>query len=118
MIQLSGNYRYFLFTRAADLRKGFDSLSGLVRSELNMNPLSGDIFIFLNKNRTLIKLLLWEGDGFSIYYKRLEQGTFELPESPSHQKQIALNNETLLLILCGIKLSSIKKRKRYTSCLK
>ncbi len=61
------------------MRKGFDGLSGLVREGLMKNPLSGDVFIFFNKRRSQVKLLLWEKDDFSRYHKRLEQGTYELP---------------------------------------
>jgi len=57
------------------MRKGFDSLCGIVKWQMALNALNGSVFIFLNRRRTHIKLLLWEGDGFSIYYKRLEKGT-------------------------------------------
>lgn len=59
------------------MRSGIDSLSGLVRNELHQNPLSGDIFIFLNRKASHIKLLMWDRDGFALYYKRLEKGTYE-----------------------------------------
>jgi transposase len=62
-----------MYSDPADMRKGFDSLSGIVKSRMALNVLNGAVFIFLNKRRTHIKLLLWEGDGFSIYYKRLEK---------------------------------------------
>lgn len=65
------------------MRKGFDGLSGLVREGLLKDPLSGDVFIFFNKRRTHVKLLLWERDGFSLYHKRLERGTYELPSTAS-----------------------------------
>lgn len=68
------------------MRKGFDGLSGLVREG---DPLSGDVFIFFNRRRTQVKLLLWERDGFSIYHKRLERGTYELPVNAS----VELRNE-------------------------
>jgi len=61
------------------VRKGFDGLSGLVINKLKQDPLSGDIFIFVNRTRTLIKLLVWDQSGFAIWHKRLEQGTFEMP---------------------------------------
>jgi len=63
------------------MRCGFDSLSGLIKDKMVMNALSGSVFIFVNRRRSHIKLLLWEGDGFSIYYQRLEKGTFELPSA-------------------------------------
>ena len=95
------------------MRKGFDSLCGIVSSELRMNVLSGSVFIFINKKRSQVKLLLWEGDGFAIYYKRLEKGTYELPVTNHGDKAIAISNEALQHILQGISLSSVRKRKRY-----
>lgn len=91
------------------MRKGCDGLSGLVRDGLGKDPLSGDIFIFFNKRRTQVKLLLWERDGFSVYHKRLEGGTYELPSGRSME----LSNEELMFILQGISLKSIRRRKRF-----
>lgn len=90
------------------MRKGFDGLSGLVREGLMKDPVSGDIFIFFNKRRTQVKLLVWEHDGFSIYHKRLECGTYELPE-----KAPELRSDELMLILQGISLRSVRRRKRF-----
>ena len=91
------------------MRKGYDGLSGLVRNEWKKDPLSGDVFIFLSKQRNKIKLLHWQKDGFIIYSKRLEKGTFELPKNNS----IEITAQQLQFILDGIDLSSIKKRLRY-----
>lgn len=113
MLSLNGSYRFYLYRSYADLRKGFDSLSGIIRDELAKDPLSGDIYIFFNRRRNQVKLLHWEGDGFSIYYKRLERGTYELPEMKLEAKQIELTNQSLMLILQGISLRSIKRRIRY-----
>jgi transposase len=95
------------------MRKGFDSLSGIVTSELQMNVLSGAVFIFINKKHNQVKLLLWESDGFAVYYKRLEKGTFELPVTNDNDKDISISNEALQHILQGVSLSSVRKRKRY-----
>lgn len=91
------------------MRKGFDGLSGLVRAGLMKDPLSGDVFIFFNKRRSQVKLLLWEKDGFSIYHKRLEGGTYELP----HASSVEIRSDELMLILQGISLKSVRKRKRF-----
>ena len=104
--------RYFLYRGNTDMRKSFDGLCGLVRDKLMREPLSGEVFVFLSKRRNQIRLLLWEGDGFSLYSKRLEKGTFEIPESNVHC--IELSNEQLLFILKGIKLHSVEKRKRFS----
>lgn len=95
------------------MRKGFDGLSGLVRDGLHQDPLSGDVFIFFNKRRNQVKLLLWERDGFSIYHKRLERGTYELPALTSSSSSAELRSDELMLILQGISLKSVKRRKRY-----
>lgn len=113
MLHLSTHCRYFLCTGATDMRRHFDSLSGMVTSLMHQNVLSGDIFIFLNRRRNQIKLLCFEGDGFSIYHKRLEKGTYELPQASEKEGGLLLSHQQLLLILEGISLHSIKKRLRY-----
>jgi transposase len=113
MLHLSASCKYYLHRKATDMRKGFDSLCGIVSSELQMNVLSGAVFIFINKKHNQVKLLLWEGDGFSIYYKRLEKGTYELPPASDNNNTIALSNEALQHILQGVCLKSVRKRKRY-----
>lgn len=112
-ILFTNRYRYFVYRSGCDMRKGYDGLSGLVRNEWKRSPLSGDVFIFFSKQRNKIKLLHWQGDGFVIYSKRLEQGTFELPKENSSCSAIEISAHQLQFILDGIILSSIKKRARY-----
>ncbi len=95
------------------MRKSFDGLSGIVRNELGKDPLSGEVFIFINKRCNQVKILLWEGDGFLLYYKRLEKGTFELPSSKVHSPSVELRSDELMLILQGISLKSVRRRKRF-----
>lgn len=97
------------------MRKSFNGLSGLVRSELGRNPLLGDVFIFINRRRDKLKLLVWDRSGFIIYYKSLEQGTFELPRFKVGDKSYSLAWEELVLILEGVALGSVRRRKRYTA---
>jgi len=113
MLHLSSSIRYYLYRSPADMRKGFDNLSGIVSSQMRCNACSGDIFIFLNRNRTHVKLLFWEGDGFSLYYKRLEQGTYELPDYSSSDSMMSITAQQLQFILQGVSLSKITYRKRY-----
>jgi transposase len=108
-ILFSNRYRYFIYRSGCDMRKGYDSLCGLIRTDLKKDPLLGDVFIFLSRQRNKIKLLHWQNDGFVIYSKRLEKGTFELPKDNS----IEITSHQLQFILDGIYLSSIKKRMRY-----
>ena len=95
------------------MRKGFDSLSGIVSSQMNLDALSGAVFIFLNKKHNQVKLLLWEGDGLSIYYKRLERGTYELPSYDDQSRSLSISSQQLQLILEGISLKHVRRRKRY-----
>ncbi len=85
------------------------SLAGLVRNELGFDPASGDIFVFLGKRLNQIRLLQWDRDGFAMYIKKLEQGTFEWPQS----ENIAITSHQLTLLLQGVMLDSVRLRKRY-----
>lgn len=113
MLSISSAQRYFLYAGKTDMRKGFDSLCGIVREEFKMNPLCGDVFIFLSRTRTRIKFLQWQGDGYAIYFKRLEKGSFEMPCDFESSSTIAVSSSQLHLIMEGIFLSSVKKRQRY-----
>ena len=113
IVSFSNRHRYFVYTFGCDMRKGYDGLSGLVRNEFEKDPLCGDVFIFLSRTRNKIKLLHWQGDGFCIYSKRLEKGTFEIPKENTMQNAIEITPHQLQFILEGILLSSVKKRVRY-----
>lgn len=114
MISLSSRNRYFLYLPPTDIRKSFNGLGGIVRRELNGNLLSGDVFIFINRRRTRVKLLMWDQTGFVIFYKRLEEGTFELPRHKPELTGMEIRREDLMMILDGIELWSIRRRKRYS----
>lgn len=114
MLALSPACRYYFYRGITDFRCGFDALGGIVRSELGRDPTLGDIFIFLNRKRSQIKLLHFEGDGFALYHKRLETGTYELPEAKNGEKQLVMSSEELMLILGGINLKSVKRRLRFS----
>lgn len=113
MLHLSKQQGYWLYKEDTDMRKGFDSLYGIVKDQMRKDIFMGDIFIFINKRRNQIKLLHWEGDGLSMYYKRLEKGTYELPREMDKEDSVKLSSDQLQFILSGIVLNSIKKRKRY-----
>lgn len=113
MLSFSSKQRYFLYGGPTDMRKSFDGLSGLVQTHFSQALLSGDIFIFLNRRRDRIKLLTWDLSGFAIYYKRLERGTFELPLGSADQTSLELSWSELVMLLEGIELKSVKRRKRY-----
>jgi transposase len=111
MLGLSSNLRYFVCTNTIDIRNGFDGLAGIVRNSLQKDPISGDIFVFINKTRTHIKLLYWDGDGFALYYKRLEKGRYALPVHHDLSKE--LKRKELLMLLEGLSFSEMKHKKRY-----
>jgi transposase len=112
MLQLSQNTRYWIYRHHTDMRKGFDSLCGIVSNQMHQNALSGDVFVFVNRRRTQVKLLIWEGDGLGLYYKRLEKGTYELPLQ-SKDSSINISAQQLMLMLHGISLKQVKHRRRY-----
>lgn len=109
MLSLSSSIRYFLYRDATDMRCGIYSLAGLVQNNLKQDPLSGDVFIFIGKRGNQIRLLQWDKDGFALYIKRLEAGTFERPAGGKPE----LSARELMLILQGVKLKSVQLRKRY-----
>jgi transposase len=109
MLALSHSCRYFLYRSPTDMRFGIYSLAGLVRNELGFDPSSGDVFVFLGKRLNQIRLLQWDRDGFAMYVKKLERGTFEWPKS----EDIAITSHQLTLLLQGVMLDSVRLRKRY-----
>jgi transposase len=109
MLSLPSSQRYYLYEQPTDMRCGIYSLAALVSNSLKQNPLSGDIFIFIGKRGNQIRLLQWDKDGYALYSKRLEKGTFERPPSG----KLELNAQELRLILEGIRLASVQRRKRY-----
>lgn len=117
ILSFSKNIKYYVYRHSTDMRKGFDSLCGMVNNEFLMSPVSGDVFIFFNQRRDRVKLLHWQGDGFVIFYKRLEKGTFEIPLKNTTLNNIEIEAQTLQLIMEGITLSSVKKRTRYSLCV-
>ena|SRR5690606_1398709 len=110
MFSLTSSHRYYLYNQPCDMRKGFSGLSGLVSSKMDKNPISGDVFIFVNRRATHIKLLHWESGGFVIYYKRLEKGTFSLPKK---LKSGALSWSQLVMMIEGVKVEKMRHLSRY-----
>lgn len=111
MLSLTG-YRLVLWTGAADMRLSFNGLSGLVCNELKEDPFQyGTIYAFFNQKRTQVKLLAWDIDGFSIYYKRLARGSFGTPIYDASLQMMVLEKKDLLLILEGVE---VRYRKRYS----
>lgn len=110
-----GAARYYLYRESTDMRKSFDGLCGLVSGRLGQSPMSGDVFIFINKPRNRIKLLRWETGGFVLFYKRLESGTFELPATKSVGLSAQIDYGELAMIITGISIKNMVKRKRFVN---
>jgi transposase len=113
MLHINSVSKYYLYHSSIDMRKGFDSLCGLVRNEMKLNPLDRNIYIFIGRRLNQIKLLQWDGDGLCMYHKRLERGTYEMPKVDAISQSFYINSTTLQCLLQGIKLSSIQHKKRY-----
>jgi transposase len=113
MFAVTTSHQFYLYSAATDMRKSFDGLCGLVTSELQRDPLSGDVYVFLNRRRDRMKLLVWDRDGFWIFYKRLEKGTFQRLPTAEDSGCIKLAYEELLMLIEGIDLSALKRRRRY-----
>ena len=108
-----GAARYYLYREPTDIRKSFDGLCGLVSGRLGQSPMSGDVFIFINKPRNRIKLLRWEAGGFVLFYKRLEKGTFEFPQFKNGGLSQMIDYGELAMIITGISMKNAKKRTRF-----
>lgn len=113
MIAIGFPSEILLSARHVDFRKSFDGLCGEVLNHLEVDPLNGAAFVFYNRRRDRLKILLWDGDGFWLFYKRLEEGTFEIPSINAQSRSVVLSREHLELILSGIDLNSVRRRKRY-----
>jgi len=108
MFAVTGSVRIYLYRAPCDMRKSFDGLCGLIRSELGADPLSGSVFVFCNRRRSMVKLLCWDRDGFAIWYKRLERGCFSVPEIFASDGRI--DRRQLTMLLEGVVAKRVNKR--------
>ncbi len=111
MIGLPGTVRVLVAVSPADLRKGYDGLAQIARDAIKEDPLSGHLFVFSNRNRNRIKILYWDRDGFAIWMKRLEKGTYRWP-SPTADR-VEWTTAELAAVLGGIDLKATRKRPRF-----
>lgn len=95
------------------MRKGIDGLCGVVRHILEEDPVSGYVFIFFNKGRDKVKLLVWDRDGYVLYHKRLERGAFESLSAEEGTKKITMRYDHLVMLLGGVSIRHVVQRKRY-----
>jgi transposase len=109
MLSLPPSVRIFVARGAVDLRKSFDSLAAVAKEVLRQDPLSGHLFVFMNRGRDRLKILYWDRSGFCLFYKRLEQGCFAAVDAEE------LGVRELMCLLEGIELSRTRTRKWYKS---
>jgi transposase len=95
------------------MRWSFDRLAELARSVTGQDPLNGHLFLFRSRGGERLKALYWDGDGYALWYKRLEEGTFKLPRAQPHAASMELRASELAMLLDGIDLRSVKRVKRY-----
>ena len=115
MIALPPQIRVFLYRLPTDMRKSFNGLIALTESALKQDPLSGSLFVFVNRRRDRIKILYWGQTGFCIWYQQLQKGTYQLPTADALEEleTIEVTRSQLSLILDGIDLSSARQRMRF-----
>lgn len=114
MLSLPLSVRIFVCTEVTDMRRSFDRLAQMVEEHLQQDPESGHLYLFFNRRRDCVKMLLWEGDGFVIWYKRLETGTFAVPEpAPGAGAGVQIRARDLNLILGGVDPARVTRRKRF-----
>jgi transposase len=110
--------RIYLYSVPTDMRRSFNGLAGMVASELHLNPQSDGAFVFVNRRRDRMKILVWDRHGFWLHYTRLEAGRFQVPpiEAQDVAEGLSLSYEQLVMIIEGIDLTSVKRKKRYEKC--
>ena len=112
MLTLPSSVRVFLCLVPVDMRRSFDGLAALAEQTARESPLSGHLFVFRGKRGDRLKILYWDRDGYALWYKRLEAGTFRFPANEGDAKEIAAAD--LALVLEGVDLASVKRQKRFS----
>lgn len=114
MLTLPASVRIYVAAEAVDLRRGFDGLAAATRSLIGADPMSGHVFVFLNRRRNRVKLLVWDRTGFVLLYKRLERGTFAIARQPrAGERHVELDAGELGLMLEGLDLRGARRRPRW-----
>jgi transposase len=113
MIHLPASVRVYVCLTPCDMRRSFDSLHALVRDRLELDPFAGHLYLFFSRRKDRLKILYWDRDGFALWAKRLEEGTYAIPASVAGAHSIEMTSEELAALLSGIDLSTAARRKRY-----
>lgn len=113
MLSLPSSVRVLLCLLPTDMRRSFDGLARMAEDVIRENPLSGHLFVFCNRRHDRMKILYWDKDGYALWYKRLEEGHFQMPSINDQKDALEINASDLLVILDGIDLNKVKRLKRY-----
>jgi transposase len=113
MIHLPASVRVYLCLSPCDMRKSFDSLHALVREQLQLDAFAGHLFVFVSRGRDRLKILYWDRDGFALWSKRLEEGSYAVPWADGGAGRREITAQELGALLSGIDLSQAQRRKRY-----
>ncbi len=105
--------RIWLSAEATDMRCGFDRLAERVRAVIGEDPMTGHLFLFRSRRGDRLKILVWDRDGFVLWYKRLESGVFKLPRVAENQRSVELRASELAMLLDGIDMTKLKRVARY-----
>jgi len=114
MLSLTLPVRIFLCMEPTDMRRGFDRLAATAYQVTQQDPLSGHLFVFINRRKNRVKILYWDKSGYCLWYKRLEKGCFHLPQSGCKQDHIELDTAGITLMLEGIDLAESRRYKRFS----
>ena len=113
MIHLPASVRVYLCTSPCDMRRSFDGLHALVTGAMQLDAFAGHLFVFANRRKDRVKILYWDRDGFAVWAKRLEEGTYAMPFAEADELRREITAQELGALLSGIDLSTAKRRKRY-----
>ena len=114
MLSITSANRVLLCTAPTDMRRSFDTLAGMVRQHLGHDPLSGCWFVFRSRRGDRVKVLYWDRDGYALWYKRLEKGTFRFPAAADGSAAVEVSAADLLMLLDGVDLKSVRRGERFT----
>lgn len=113
MLAVASTTRVYLYMQAVDMRRSYDGLHAIVQSEYARDIRLGDYFMFINRRRDRIKIIWWDRDGLAIFMKRLESGSIQKPIIDGNAKSLVIDHAQLSMLLTGIDVSNIKRRKRF-----
>jgi transposase len=113
MTHLPASVRVYLCVTSCDMRKSFDGLQAMVTQTMELDPFAGHLFVFGNRRRDRVKILYWDRDGFAVWAKRLEEGSYAMPFETNGERRREITAQELGALLSGIDLSQAKRRKRY-----